>query len=364
MRRAFKATVIGTLLFSSAIANIAVQAADDDARLRGITSVRYELWGPEVMFGDRENDCKIDRGAWQAAMDSVANKSEKLKIISHQAESDAMHKDLEDGKCHIDFKDRDDLPSCFTRHQKKPMPELRFFVTAAKIENTCLAQVEAKVWDPVEGNTKFRSSGRDALVTIAEMWSSTYWVKDSEDNFTRSIAKFSAAMMKELLDEWTRVNCSDCYISGDGGTPPKWVAKGRRAWATWPNVNVAAGIEQDGAEFVVMCDPGAGRALHPDSRGLILIQFHEPRANWPKDAKVEMMTISDDGRPRPSGASNGTATGSTTVLIKNEATWELSVIADAKESFTIKAGSYTRSFPATNLRKAVEPVLEACGDHW
>src|SRR4051812_5596029 len=99
MSRAFKETMmIVTLLFSLAIATVAVHAADDDARLRGVTSVRYELWWSEVMFGDRENDCKIDRGAWQAAMDSEANKSNKLKFISRQAESDAMHKDLEDGK--------------------------------------------------------------------------------------------------------------------------------------------------------------------------------------------------------------------------------------------------------------------------
>src|SRR5262249_24998827 len=163
MRRAFKATMIVTLLFSSAIVTIAVQAADDDVRLRGVTSLRYELWRTEVMFGDRENDCKIDRGAWQAAMDSVASQSTKLKFILHQAESDAWHKDLRDGKCHMDFKDRDDLPSCFALHREKPMPGLRFFVTVAKLENTCLARVEANVTDSVVGQAKFRSTERDAL---------------------------------------------------------------------------------------------------------------------------------------------------------------------------------------------------------
>jgi hypothetical protein len=158
------------------------------------------------MFGDRENDCKIDRGAWQAAMDSVASKSDKLKFYSRQAESDAWDKDLRDGKCHMDFKDRDDLPSCSALHQEKRMPGLRFFVTVAKIENTCLAHVEAKIWDGVVGQSKFRSTERDVLVTIAEMWTSTYWIKASERDFTRSVAEVSASMMKELLAEWTRVN--------------------------------------------------------------------------------------------------------------------------------------------------------------
>jgi hypothetical protein len=37
-------------------------------------------------------------------------------------------------------------------------------------------------------------------------------------------------------------------------------------WSKRPGANLAAGIEQDGADFVVMCDQKAGRALHPDSR--------------------------------------------------------------------------------------------------
>jgi hypothetical protein len=79
-------------------------------------------------------------------------------------------------------------------------------------------------------------------------------------------------MMKNLVYEWTRANCSDCDIIGDGGAPPKWVAKGRQ-WGPWPHDNiaagietllpeepvrlhdnVAAGIEQDDAKLVVMCD--------------------------------------------------------------------------------------------------------------
>jgi hypothetical protein len=44
-------------------------------------------------------------------------------------------------------------------------------------------------------------------------------------------------------------------------------------------------------------------------------------------------------------------------MLKNAATWELNVMGDAKSSFTIMAGAYTRTFPAANLRKAVEPVL-------
>jgi hypothetical protein len=98
--------------------------------------------------------------------------------------------------------------------------------------------------------------------------------------------------------------------------------------------------------------------------GLILIFLHEPRANWSKDAKVAVMTTSDDGSRPYSSPSDGFAINSTTLMLKNAATWELNVMGHAKTWFTIRAGAYTRTFPAANLRKAVEPVLHACGDHW
>src|SRR5262249_13363411 len=161
--------------------------------------------------------------------------------------------------------------------------------------------------------------GRDSSVTRAEMWSSNYWVKNSDQSITTSVIGVSEKMMKGLQYEWARANCSDCDIIGDGGTPPKWVTEGGQ-WDKWPNANIAAGIEQDDAKLVVVCDPSAGRALHPDSRGLILIFLHEPRANWPKDAKVAVMTISDDGR-QYSSPSYGLAIEPTSVILKNAATW-------------------------------------------
>jgi hypothetical protein len=54
------------------------------------------------------------------------------------------------------------------------MPGLDFFVTAAKVENTCLAEVKADVSDHVVGQTKFKTTGRDNSMTSAEMWSATF----------------------------------------------------------------------------------------------------------------------------------------------------------------------------------------------
>lgn len=129
-------------------------------------------------------------------------------------------------------------------------------------------------------------------------------------------------------------------------------------------VNGSAGVEQDDSKLAIVCDDQSGeKALHPDSRGLILIFFSEPRANWKKNAEVEVETIADDGS-RTIGHSHGIAMSQTDVMLKNDATWELSVMGNAKYSFTISADGYARKFSAIRLRETVAPVLEKCGDHW
>jgi hypothetical protein len=370
---ALRARRIGAKMFCGALlcslAAMRVQAMEEfqvNYKLVGVTSVRYRMF-IEHMFGN-ETDCKIDDAEWEAAMDRVTSQSNELRFVSHQAEFNEdekrMKKEESEGKCHLDIEDHDDgLPSCFSLSPpRKPMPELNFSVNLAKIENTCLAEVAAKLSDDIVGETKFKTTGRDSSVTSAQMWSSTYWIKKSEENIGASVIEVSENMMKDLLYEWTRANCSDCDFIGDGGAPPKWVDEGRQ-WFTWRRNKVGAGIEQDDANLAVVCDPSAGRALHPDSRGLILIFLHEPRANWPKDAKVAVMTTSDDGTHWPTPG-YGIAIESTTVMLKNAATWELNVMGHAEESLTIRVGPYTRTFPAANLRKAVEPVLHECGDDW
>ena len=376
-----------------AVAAVPVQAEEfkTNDKLSGVTSARYTMYF-ELIFGKPETDCKIDSAEWYAAMDRVASQSTKLRFVSRKAEADenmkCAQKEESEGKCHLDLKHHDDdLPMC-RMNVTEPMPELDFLVTVSKIDNICVAEVAAKLTDEIVGQTKFKSTGRDNSVTRAEMWDSTYWVKNREQYLTRSVIEVSEEMMKNLVYEWTRGNCSDCDIIGDGGAPPKWVVEGQQ-WGPWPHDNIAAGIEtllpeeparlhdniaagieQDDAKLVVMCDPDKGRALHGSGEidliggpGLILIFLREPRANWPKDAKVAVMTTADDGR-RYSSPSYGFAIESTTLMLKNTATWELNVMGDAKKSFTIRAGAYTRTFPAVNLRKAVEPVLQACDDHW
>jgi hypothetical protein len=143
---------------------MAAQAADDEPnyKLVGLTSVRFELFS-QLIFGEAENGCKNDRAAWQAALDRAAEQSTKLRLVSHQAEVDEdvkrIQKEEAEGKCSLKVYD-DRLPSCFMGHGlRQPMPDLRFFATVAKVENTCVARVEASLRMTSLGTQNLRPRG-------------------------------------------------------------------------------------------------------------------------------------------------------------------------------------------------------------
>jgi len=133
-------------------------------------------------------------------------------------------------------------------------------------------------------------------------------------------------------------------------------------WATAQDGSAA--IVQDDARINIICDTEHGRALHPDSLGKILIFLKEPRANWTKFSKVEVNTVADDGPPATSQPSEGTALSPTSLVIENDATWDLSEMGRAKKTFTIRAGAFSRTYSASRLRETVAPILEKCGDGW
>ena len=133
-------------------------------------------------------------------------------------------------------------------------------------------------------------------------------------------------------------------------------------WGSAPDGSAA--IAQGAAQLNIVCDTKHGRALHSDSLGKILIFVIEPRANWTKLAKVEVKTMADDGPPATSQSSEGIALTPTSLVIEDDATWELSEIGSAKKTFTIRTGAFSRTYSALRLKEAVAPVLEKCGDHW
>jgi hypothetical protein len=126
-------------------------------------------------------------------------------------------------------------------------------------------------------------------------------------------------------------------------------------WGPWPidNPYVAAGFEHDdGGKLLVLCDSKAR---------FISLVIEETRANYQQGASVALIIRSDAGNEvRPSGI----AMNSKTLIIKEEATFGIWTMGQATKVIVLGDGTYARIFPAANFRKAVEPVLRACGDHW
>src|SRR5689334_3599792 len=136
--------------------------------------------------------------------------------------------------------------------------------------------------------------------------------------------------------------------------------------AEWVTISDrAAGVaEDDGATLAVTCDHQNGRrTLHSDARGQVSISFSEPRASWNENSEIEILIVSDDSS-RTTVRAHGISLTSTDLQFKNDAKSELRVMGQAKTSFMITAGGYTRELSAIKLRETVGSVLNKCGDHW
>jgi hypothetical protein len=125
-------------------------------------------------------------------------------------------------------------------------------------------------------------------------------------------------------------------------------------WGAWPGSNdayVAAGIEQDGAALIVICDT---------ERVRISLGLEDPHSRWQKGARMDVVIVADGTNPLP--PSQGVVIDSTRVIMENDANWR--PLVEARWSVAITVRDYVRIFPIANLRKAIGPVLYACGDHW
>src|SRR5271166_977778 len=125
-------------------------------------------------------------------------------------------------------------------------------------------------------------------------------------------------------------------------------------WGSWPGSDstfVAAGIEQDGAALIVICDT---------ERMRISLGFEEPRARWQRGERMDVVAVADGTKPLQ--PLQGVVIEPTRVVVENNANWW--AMGQARHLVAITVGDYVRIFPVANLRKALEPVLHECGQHW
>jgi hypothetical protein len=111
-------------------------------------------------------------------------------------------------------------------------------------------------------------------------------------------------------------------------------------------------VHDDEGALFVLCDP--------DTR-LMSILLIETRAKWTAGTPMNVITKADTGDEFTAA---GKTLGPTQLGIGTEATFSLNTMGKARASFIVGNGVYARVFPAANFRKAVAPVLTACGDSW
>jgi len=117
----------------------------------------------------------------------------------------------------------------------------------------------------------------------------------------------------------------------------------------------------DAGASITMQDDGSSSVLCKDHKYLG-VAFHEPRAPWQKGQSADVVLSLDDGPNLP--PRHATATTPATLLVFDDATQIIRMMGQAKTSFKVTTGGYTRTFLATNLHEAVQPVLQACGEAW
>jgi hypothetical protein len=131
-----------------------------------------------------------------------------------------------------------------------------------------------------------------------------------------------------------------------------------QAWVSWPTGAVgyvAAGFRQDdGGSLVVLCD-STKKQLH---LGLI-----EPRANWQRGQQMKFITRIDTGSDANDTVGRVTQRDQL-VVTPEDTSLHLNVMEKATLWFAVGMGDYSRVFPVVGFRKAMEPVLRACGNHW
>jgi hypothetical protein len=108
-------------------------------------------------------------------------------------------------------------------------------------------------------------------------------------------------------------------------------------------------------------DEGALFVLCDTDTKLMSILLHETRAKWTAGSPMNVITKADTGEEFTAA---GKTVGPTQLAIGQEATFSLNTMGKASVYFIVGNGVYARVFPAANFRKAVAPVLAACGDSW
>jgi hypothetical protein len=209
MRTAILRATASRLMFPSACLWMLItgaQAADRPSPyLKGITTVKY--------FGVLENKgrCKVDRDAWNTAIEFVANQSTRLKLMKydeHQVQLDEMIKSKD--KTDQTMLKKDTWTDEDVRKSREAeaiirkriyAPSLFFSMTTIDVENGCAAVIEADVTATLK-SSEMISTGTIIYNPSYSLWSQMWTLKNSYQSFERIAIETSERMMKSFVNDW------------------------------------------------------------------------------------------------------------------------------------------------------------------
>jgi hypothetical protein len=145
------------------------QAGNITHHLKGITALQYR-----TSFTIAGQQCVIDRAKWNTALQSVANQSTKLRLISNQkwlVEASEASKDE------------------FQTYAF--MPTLKLTVIAVEVKAACAGTLDVSL----------TVAGADL-----ELWRESRAVRGDPDSFTTTMVEAGEEIMQQFLNDWTDEN--------------------------------------------------------------------------------------------------------------------------------------------------------------
>jgi hypothetical protein len=169
------------------------QAADRPSPyLKGVTTVEY------TGILATEGRCTIDRKAWDAAIDFVANQSSKLQLVRfavHQKQLDEMAESIrkaietmykQNTWTDEDFRKSGEADAIFRKQINAPT--LIFTIAIIEIEGGCVAMVEADVRTTLK-SSEMISTGTIVATPSYSIWSQAWKLKKTYQSFSSRLRK-------------------------------------------------------------------------------------------------------------------------------------------------------------------------------
>jgi hypothetical protein len=157
--------------------------------------------------------CAINEGAWNTAIDFVANQSSKLKLI-RKKEYDERKRELADEANEASdkaFGARSDAGMAATKKafdeaketstKYSAAPFLSLVVEASEYNGSCVGNLSATVIALLKPSEMI-ATGKIIYRPIQEIWSSKEVVADRPNTFSSFIIQSSEKMMKSFVNDW------------------------------------------------------------------------------------------------------------------------------------------------------------------